>query len=141
MRGKIACFVPDLEHAARVWRRKSPYQTSLWVATRRLLCERHIPDFDGICEDLAKEYSRAQDFLFLGRGPATFRDTRMADMCDCRCSAPLVFRPWLENAPWGLRQLGRLKLHTNRGVKTIFLPVRFNCPPEVTLLTLRTGPA
>ena len=78
MRGKIACFVPDLEHAARVWRRKSPYQTSLWVATRRPLCERHIPDFDGICEDLAKEYSRAQDFLFLGRGYQPRREDHLS---------------------------------------------------------------
>jgi uncharacterized protein len=50
------------------------------------------------------------------------------------------FLPYLARKyPWGLRQLGRLKLYTNRGIGTILLPVRFNCPPEVTLLTLRAG--
>ena len=56
---------------------------------------------------------------------------------------PLVGAPYLpflaRKYPWGLRQLGQLKLYTNRGIGTILLPVRFNCPPEVTLLTLRTG--
>jgi predicted MPP superfamily phosphohydrolase len=58
---------------------------------------------------------------------------------------PLVGAPFLpylaRKYPWGLRQLDRLKLYTNRGVGTIFPPVRFNCPPEVTLLTLRAGSA
>jgi predicted MPP superfamily phosphohydrolase len=56
---------------------------------------------------------------------------------------PLVGAPYLppggKQYPWGLRQLGRLKLYTNCGIGTIRIPVRFNCPPEVTLLTLRTG--
>jgi hypothetical protein len=43
--------------------------------------------------------------------------------------------------PWGLRQLGSLSLYTNRGLGTIFLPVRFNAPPEATLLTLHSGAA
>jgi len=54
---------------------------------------------------------------------------------------PLVGAPFLpylaRKYPWGLRQLDRLQLYTNRGIGTILLPVRFNCPPEVTLLTLR----
>jgi predicted MPP superfamily phosphohydrolase len=57
---------------------------------------------------------------------------------------PLVGAPYLpylaRKYPWGLREIGRLKLYTSRGVGTIFLPVRFNCPPEVTLLTLRAKP-
>ena len=39
--------------------------------------------------------------------------------------------------PWGLRRLGRLTLYTNVGLGTIRLPVRFDCPPEITLITLR----
>ena len=67
------------------------------------------------------------------------RDIRVADRCDC-VGAPYL-PPLARKYPRGLRRLGRLKLYTNRGVGTIFLPVRFNCPPEVTLLTLRTGSA
>jgi uncharacterized protein len=41
--------------------------------------------------------------------------------------------------PRGLRRVGRLTLYTNVGIGTMGLPIRFNCPPEVTLLTLRTA--
>jgi uncharacterized protein len=39
----------------------------------------------------------------------------------------------------GLYQLGRLTLYTNRGIGTVGLPIRMNCPPEITLLTMRRG--
>jgi len=58
---------------------------------------------------------------------------------------PFVGAPYLpplgRKYPWGLRRLGRLHLYTNRGIGAIPLPVRFNCPPEITLLTLRTKSA
>lgn len=38
--------------------------------------------------------------------------------------------------PRGLYQLGALQLYTNRGLGMVSPPVRFNCPPEITLLTL-----
>lgn len=38
---------------------------------------------------------------------------------------------------WGLYQVGALSLYTNPGLGTVGLPVRWNCPPEITLLTLR----
>jgi hypothetical protein len=43
----------------------------------------------------------------------------------------------------GLNRVGRLQVYTSRGVGVINLPVRLNCPPEVTLITLvkETGPA
>lgn len=37
----------------------------------------------------------------------------------------------------GRYQVRDLALYTNRGLGTINIPVRFNCPPEITLLTLR----
>ncbi len=37
----------------------------------------------------------------------------------------------------GLRKVGPLTLYTNEGLGTVGVPVRFNCPPEITLLTLR----
>ena len=36
----------------------------------------------------------------------------------------------------GLYQVKGLSLYTNRGIGTVGLPVRFNCPPEITLITL-----
>jgi predicted MPP superfamily phosphohydrolase len=49
--------------------------------------------------------------------------------------------PLARKYPSGLRRLGPLTLYTTRGLGTVVLPVRFNCPPEVTLLTLRSGGA
>jgi hypothetical protein len=39
----------------------------------------------------------------------------------------------------GWFQFGALQLHVNRGIGTLGLPIRFNCPPEITLLTLRSA--
>ena len=39
----------------------------------------------------------------------------------------------------GLFKIGRLSLYTNRGLGTVGVPVRFNCPPEITLMTIRRG--
>jgi predicted MPP superfamily phosphohydrolase len=32
---------------------------------------------------------------------------------------------------------GRTQMHVSRGIGTLYVPIRFLCPPEVTLLTLR----
>ena len=49
--------------------------------------------------------------------------------------------PWLpplaRKYPRGLHRIGNLILYTNMGLGTIRLPIRLNCPPEVTLFTLR----
>lgn len=37
----------------------------------------------------------------------------------------------------GLYKIGPLTLYTNPGLGTVGVPVRLNCPPEITLLTLR----
>lgn len=37
----------------------------------------------------------------------------------------------------GLYRIGELQLYTNRGIGTFALPIRFNCPPEITLFTMR----
>ncbi len=39
----------------------------------------------------------------------------------------------------GLYKIGPLTLYTNRGLGTVGVPVRFDCPPEITLITLRAG--
>jgi predicted MPP superfamily phosphohydrolase len=37
----------------------------------------------------------------------------------------------------GWFRLGGMQLYVNRGIGTVGVPFRFNCPPEITLLTLR----
>ncbi|MEA3335067.1 MAG: metallophosphoesterase [Chloroflexota bacterium] len=41
--------------------------------------------------------------------------------------------------PIGLYQVGDMALYTNRGIGLIAPPVRLNCRPEITVLTLRAG--
>lgn len=41
--------------------------------------------------------------------------------------------------PAGLYHLGELTLYTNRGIGSIYPPLRLNCRPEITLLTLKSG--
>jgi uncharacterized protein len=56
---------------------------------------------------------------------------------------PGVGAPWLplfaRKYPRGLYRVGPLTLYTNIGLGTIRLPIRLNCPPEVTLFTLRSA--
>jgi uncharacterized protein len=57
---------------------------------------------------------------------------------------PLLGAPYLpmlgRKYPWGLRRIDSLYLYTNSGIGTIRIPMRLNCPPEVTLITLRAAP-
>jgi len=39
----------------------------------------------------------------------------------------------------GRYQVGNLKLYTNPGIGTVGVPMRFDCPPEVTIIKLRRG--
>jgi uncharacterized protein len=51
---------------------------------------------------------------------------------------PPLFMPDLgKKYIWGLYKIGNLTLYTNAGIGTVRLAVRFNCPPEITLITLR----
>jgi predicted MPP superfamily phosphohydrolase len=43
---------------------------------------------------------------------------------------------WGKKYDHGLYQLDSLTLYTNRGIGVVSVPVRFNCPPEITELTL-----
>jgi uncharacterized protein len=44
--------------------------------------------------------------------------------------------PLGKNYVEGHFQMGRTQLYVNRGIGTVGLPVRLNCPPEITVLTL-----
>jgi uncharacterized protein len=46
---------------------------------------------------------------------------------------PKMGRKYVE----GWFQFGRLQMHVNRGIGTVSLPFRLNCPPEISMLTLR----
>ena len=55
---------------------------------------------------------------------------------------PGIGAPWLPELarkyPRGLYRIAQLTLYTNIGIGTIRAPIRINCPPEVTLITLRS---
>lgn len=55
---------------------------------------------------------------------------------------PGIGAPWLpllaRRYPRGLYRVRDLTLYTNIGLGTIRAPVRLNCPPEITLITLRS---
>lgn len=49
---------------------------------------------------------------------------------------PIVLPDMAQKYHTGLNRVGRLQVYTTRGVGVINPPVRLNCPPEVTLITL-----
>jgi uncharacterized protein len=50
-----------------------------------------------------------------------------------------VLPPKARKYPIGLRTVNGMQLYTSRGIGLIHLPFRFDCPPEITLYTLRHG--
>ncbi len=53
---------------------------------------------------------------------------------------PLYLPKLAKKYVWGTYNVGPLTLYTTAGVGTVGVPVRLNCPPEITLLTLRRSP-
>jgi len=49
---------------------------------------------------------------------------------------PLALPPFGKKYVEGWFHLGNMQLHVNRGLGTVGLPLRFNCPPEISLITL-----
>ena len=55
---------------------------------------------------------------------------------------PPLFLPALARKYYlGIYRIGPLTLYTNPGLGTMGLPIRWNCPPEITLVTLRSPAA
>ena len=50
---------------------------------------------------------------------------------------PLYLPPLARKYIWGLFKIRGLTLYTNAGIGTVELPVRWNCPPEITFITMR----
>ncbi len=51
----------------------------------------------------------------------------------------LYLPPFARKYPLGRYQFGEFQLYTNRGIGVIGLPMRFLCPPEITVFTLKAG--
>jgi uncharacterized protein len=49
----------------------------------------------------------------------------------------LILPPGAEKYSEGLYRLKRMQLYVNRGIGTVGLPFRLNCPPEITVITLQ----
>jgi predicted MPP superfamily phosphohydrolase len=54
-------------------------------------------------------------------------------------AGPLVLPPMGRKYVEGWFRFGNLQLYVNRGLGTVGIPVRFDCPPEITLFTLRSA--
>jgi uncharacterized protein len=50
---------------------------------------------------------------------------------------PLVLPPMGKKYPDGRYRFDRMQLYVNRGIGTVGLPFRLNCPPEITVITLQ----
>jgi predicted MPP superfamily phosphohydrolase len=49
----------------------------------------------------------------------------------------LYLPPWARKYSMGRYQIGELQLYTNRGIGVIGFPMRFMCPPEIAVFTLK----
>ena len=52
---------------------------------------------------------------------------------------PLYLPPLAQKYILGTYRVGDLTLYTNAGLGTVTIPMRLNCPPEITLVTLRSA--
>jgi predicted MPP superfamily phosphohydrolase len=50
---------------------------------------------------------------------------------------PLILPPMGEKYVEGHFRFNQMQLYVNRGIGTVGLPFRFNCPPEITVITLQ----
>jgi hypothetical protein len=53
-------------------------------------------------------------------------------------AGPLILPPLGRKYVEGWFRFGNLQLYVNRGLGTVGVPIRFDCPPEITLFTLRS---
>ena len=61
---------------------------------------------------------------------------RMADRCGCRFTARSML-PWgVGRYDWAISKLEGGPLYVNAGIGTYHVPLRFNCRPELTVVTM-----
>jgi hypothetical protein len=97
---------------------------------------------DGPVILMAHEPDYADDVLAHPRGP--FVDLMLSGhshggQIRLPFLGPLILPPMGEKYPEGLYRFSRLQLYVNRGIGTVGLPFRLNCPPEITLITLNSA--
>jgi hypothetical protein len=56
-------------------------------------------------------------------------------------TGPLVLPPMGRKYPEGHYRFKQMQLYVNRGIGTVGLPFRLNCPPEITVVTLQPAPS
>ncbi|GAA3765221.1 metallophosphoesterase [Terriglobus aquaticus] len=83
----------------------------------------HEPDF----ADVVKQYGGVDVML---AGHSHGGQVRLPGVTEA--FLPVMGRRYVR----GLFQLGDLQLYVNRGIGAVHLPIRFRCPPEITLFTL-----
>ena len=52
---------------------------------------------------------------------------------------PLILPPMGMKYPEGYYRFNQMQLYVNRGIGTVGLPFRLNCPPEITVITLQAA--
>jgi predicted MPP superfamily phosphohydrolase len=135
-------------HGIQVLRNRSwPFEEAgkpLWFAGLDDVLEGE-PDLDATLRQIPK----SEPIILLAHEP-DYADAVAQHAVDLQLSGhshggqirfPLIGAPYLPRLatkyPRGLHRIRELTLYTNVGIGTIRLPVRFNCPPEITLFTLR----
>jgi len=92
-----------------------------------LLC--HAPDY----ADTLLKLPEGQAVAFMLSGHTHGGQVRLP------FAGPLILPPLGRKYVEGWFRFGNLQLYVNRGLGTVGLPVRFDCPPEITLFTFRTA--
>ena len=92
-----------------------------------LLC--HAPDYADRL--LTRPVGQAVDLMFSGHSHGG--QIRLPFL------GALVLPPLGRKYIQGWFRIGQLQLYVNRGIGTVGLPFRLDCPPEITVITLRAG--
>jgi len=92
-----------------------------------LLC--HVPDY----VDLVQKHRRGPLVDLMLAGHSHGGQVRLPVIGPV--SLPFGARKYFE----GLYELGGMQLYVNRGIGTVGVPFRLNCPPEITLFTLQNA--
>jgi len=90
-----------------------------------LLC--HAPDY--VDRLLTSEEGRAVSLMLAGH--------THGGQVRVPFARPLILPPLGIKYVEGWFRFGNLQLYVNRGLGTVGLPIRFDCPPEITLFTVR----
>jgi uncharacterized protein len=113
--------VPDPELAIPQSIRNVPHEPIV------LLC--HAPDY--VDTLLALPEGRAVSLMLAGHTHGG--QVRMPIV------GPMILPPLGHKYVEGWFRFGNLQLYVNRGLGTVGLPIRFDCPPEITLFTLHSA--